>query len=316
MEANKDAKRRRGLDSLVKKYKKVEMDGSSNNSSSSNSTNPHRYFSLAGSPDVLREGAVVPIERFFIQSSSILPIGQPAAMSRANTTSTSTGSRRSESTTSPTTTVSIPVTHASSSSASSREEPPTFVSYFGQEQDASKRITFREEIESSSQRKAGQDLEEREESPASEMMEYRNLALDEGTASSSQPRGSRFGRIRSRQQRPPRFPPKTLHTTKTPPPFGTISPVLQPPLSPPRKIMDLPVSNVSRPMVLRSSSDPLSSMSHSHLLKEGAQLLPVMKVTNPNLAKSRTYQERNVEVMDMSSHGETESAANFISPEK
>ena len=316
MEANKDAKRRRGLDSLVKKYNKVETDGSSNNSSSSNSTNPHRYFSLAGSPDVPREGAVVPIDRFFVQSTSLLPIGQPAAMSRASTTSTSTGSRRSESTTSPTTTASIPVTHASSSSASSREEPPTFVSYFGQDSQASKLITFREEIENSSQRTSDKDLEEREASPASEMMEYRNLATDEVTVS-SQLRGPRFGRIRSRQQRPPRFPPKSLRATKTPPPFGAVSPLHHQQQSPPRKIVDLPVSNVSRPMVLRSSSDPLPSMSHSHQLKvTGAQLLPVMESASPNLAKSRTYQERNVEVMDMTVPGETDSATNLVSPEK
>lgn len=316
MEANKDAKRRRGLDSLVKKYNKVENDGSSNNSSSSNSTNPHRYFSLAGSPDVLREGAVVPIDRFFIQSSTLQPIGQPSTMSRANTTSTSTGSRRSESTTSPTTTVSIPVTHASSSSTSSQEEPPTFVSYVGQETPASKLIAFREEIESSTQRTSDKDLEEREASPASEMMEYRNLALDEITAP-SQLRGSRFGRTRSRQQRPPRFPPKSLRATKTPPPFGAISPLYHQQLSPPRKIMELPVSNLSRPMVLRSSSDPLPSMSHSYQLKAtGVNLLPVIESATSNLVKSRTYEERNVEVMDMSSHADAEPTTNFVSPEK
>ena len=70
-------------------------------------------------------------------------------------------------------------------------------------------------------------------------------------------------------------------------------------------------------MVLRSSSDPLPSMSHSHQLKvTGAQLLPVMESASPNLAKSRTYQERNVEVMDMTVPGEKDSATNLVSPEK
>ncbi len=317
MEANKDAKRRRGLDSLVKKNNKAETDGSSNNSSSSNSTNPHRYFSLSGSPDVLREGAVVPIDRFFTQSSpSLLPIGQPATMARANTTSTSSGSRQSESTNSPTTTVSIPVTHASSSSASSREEPPTFVSYVGQEMPASKLIAFREENESSPQRTSDKDLEEREASPAAEIMEYRNFALDEITAP-SQVRGSRLGLTR-RQQRPPRFPPKGLRTTKTPPPFDAVSPLRRETLSPPRKIVDLPISNLSRPMVLRSSSDPLPSVSQqSHGLNvDDVQLLPIVESTSPSVAKSRTYQERNVEVMDASSGEEVEQATTFISPEK
>ena len=316
MEANKDAKRRRGLDSLVKKYNKAETDGSSNNSSSSNSTNPHRYFSLSGSPDVLREGAVVPIDRFFMQPSpSLLPIGQPATMARANTTSTSSGSRRSESTNSPTTTVSIPVTHASSSSASSREEPPTFVSYVGQEMSASKLIAFREENESSPQRTSGKDLEEREASPAAEIMEFRKFALDEITAP-SQVRGSRLGLTR-RQQRPPRFPPKGLHSTKTPPPFDAVSPLRQETLSPPRKIVDLPISNLSRPMVLRSSSDPLPSVSHSHRLNaDDVHLLPIVEHISPNVAKSRTYHERNVEVMDASSREEVEQATTFVSPEK
>jgi hypothetical protein len=311
MEANKDAKRRRGLDSLVTKYSKAETDGSSNNSSSSNSTNPHRYFSLGSSPD-LREGAVVPVDRFFTHSPSPVPTGQLTPMLRANTTSTSTGSRRSESTTSPTTTASIPVTHASSSSGSSAEEPPTFVSYIDQEA-TSKLIAFREEMEPSSQRASGKDLEEREASPAAEMMVYNSLVLDELTAP-SQLRGSRLGRIRSLQQRPPRAPPKSSrHPSETPPPLEAIPPFYNQQLSPPRKIMYLPHSNISRPHVLRSASDPLSSMWNVPNLNVAETQLLVESAT---LTKSRTYQERNVEVMDVSIHGESDATTNVVTPEK
>jgi hypothetical protein len=312
MEANKDAKRRRGLDSIVTKYTKAETDGLSNNSSSSNSTNPHRYFSLASSPD-LREGAVVPVERFFTRSPSLDPTGQPTPMSRANTTSTSTGSR-SESTTSPTTTVSIPVTHASSSSGSSTEEPPTFVSYIDQEA-TSKLIAFREEMETSAQHATHKDVEEREASPAAEMMVYNSLAPDELTAP-SQLRGSRLGRIRSRQSRPPRVPPKSLQLpTETPPPLESMSPLYHHQLSPPRKIIYLPNSNISRPLVLRSSSDPLPSMWNASVLNvTDMQLQPA--VENTIMMKCRTYQERNVEVMDASIHGESVATMNVVTPDK
>ena len=254
MEANKDAKRRRGLDSLVTKFK-MENDGSM--SSSSNSTNPHQYFSLTSSPLGLRDGAVVPVDRFL------------TPMLRAHTTSTSTGGGRSDSTTSPTTTNSVPVTHASSSL--SGEEPPTFVSYIDRE--ASPELAIYRETETS--RAAGAE-EPREASPASEIMAYADLLLlgaGEGELTApSQLRGSRLDRWR----RPPRMPPKG----KTPPPFGA---PLTIPVSPPRNMVDLPVdASISRPHVLRS--DPLTA---------GGWNLQNPERFKPH----RTYQERNIEVL-------------------
>jgi hypothetical protein len=220
MEANKDAKRRRGLDSLVTKFKMGEQDGSMSSSSNS-SNNPHQYFSLASSP--LRDGAVVPV----------------TPMLRAHTTSTSTGNR-SESTTSPTTTNSLPVTHASSTS--SGEEPPTFVSYIDREASPD---FYRETT--SSQRAA--EGEAREASPASQMMAYADLGDD--LTAPSQLRGSRLDRWR----RPPRPKGKT-----PPPIASPVLVPAPPPLSPPRNMVDLlPEAGISRPHVLRSQfSDPLA----------------------------------------------------------
>jgi hypothetical protein len=224
MEANKDAKRRRGLDSLVTKFKMGEPDGSMSSSSNS-STNPHQYFSLASSP--LRDGALVPV----------------TPMLRAHTTSTSTGGR-SESTTSPTTSNSLPVTHASSTS--SGEEPPTFVSYIDREASPD----FYRETTSSQRAVEG---EAREASPASEMMAYADLLRQDELTAPSQLRGSRLDRWR----RPPR--PKG----KTPPPTAAPFMVHAPPLSPPRNMVDLlPDASISRPHVLRSQlSDPLAAAS-------------------------------------------------------
>jgi hypothetical protein len=316
MEANKDAKRRRGLDSLVTKYK-AENDGSSNNSSSSNSTNPHQYFSLASSPVALREGANVPIDHFFTHSPPSGLAGQPTQMLRAHTTSTSTGSRRSESTTSPTTTTSVPVTHASSSSGSSGEEPPTFVSYIDRE--ASSDLTvFRETMEMSSQRATGRDdLEEREASPASEMMGYSDLVLDELMAP-SQLRGSRLDRIRSRQQRPPRVPAKGTRPVKTPPPRGSVSPLYHQQLSPPRNIVGHIDSNISRPHVLRSglSSDPLPSVWNLSQVNDDVDMQSALPVAEQDVAmKCQTYQEQSIEVMTTASAEEV-TMTNLVTPEK
>lgn len=331
MQANKDAKRRRGLDSLPA-ARKTETDGSSNNSSSSNSTNPHRYFSLASSPVTLREGANVPVDRFFTDSPSPGPASfasQPSSLIRANTTSTSSASRRSGSTTSPSTSVSLPVTHTSSSSASScGEQPPTFVSYLDREA-SSDLTTFREAMETSSQRAAGNDLEEREASPASEMMVYSELFCEEPLAP-SQLRGARLDRFRSRQ-RPPRSPAKGVRPSKTPPPLGSISPLYHQQLSPPRNIVDHLDSNISRPHVMRSglASSPALVTSRSLIdysawrLSHGDGVDPVSPLIGVGLGstlteseilvKRRTYQESSVEVMNTAPG---EMAANLVTPEK
>lgn len=327
MEANKDAKRRRGLDSLPT-IQKTENDGSSNNSSSSNSTNPHRYFSLASSPVTLREGANVPAGRFFTNppsSDATALLNQPAPLTGSNTNSTSTDSRRSGSTTSPSNSESVPVTHTSSSSASSSEQPPTFVSYLDREA-SSDLTTFREAMETSSQRAAGNDLEEREASPASEMLE---LFFEEPTAP-SQLRGARLDRFRSRQ-RPPRSPAKGVRPLKTPPPRSSVSPLYHQQLSPPRNIVDHPDSNISKPHVMRTgladSSALVTSRSlidccggriaHTESFDNVAPLIGggsgPARTESESLVKRRTYQESSIEVMNT---GPSDVVSNLVTPEK
>lgn len=326
MEANKDAKRRRGLNSLPMVHKN-ETDGSSNNSASSNSTNPHRYFSLASSPVPLREGANVPVQRFFSNCPLPGPAGllnQPSAMIRAQTTSSSTTSRRSESTTSPTTSDSVPVTHTSTSSASSSEPPPKFVSYLDREAN-SDLSSFREAMEISSQRAAGSDLEEREASPASQMMAFSDSDfLGEEPTAPSLLRGARLERFRSRQ-RPPRSPAKGVRPLKTPPPPGSVSPLYHQQLSPPRNIVDhYSDSSLSRPHVVRTGgfAGPAALATSRSLIDSSAWRLgqPIgvgLESQSPqrsgSLVKRRTYQENNVEVMDT---GIGELVANLVTPEK
>jgi hypothetical protein len=327
MQANKDAKRRRGLDSLTT-ARKTETDGSSNNSSSSTSTNPHRYFSLASSPVGLRDGANVPVERFFTESPNGLSrsVGHPVPLQMTHTgTSTSTTSRQSGSTTSE----SLPVTHTSSSTVSTNGElPPTFVSYIDRE--ASSDLTsFRESMEPSSKRAAESDLEKREASPASEMMDYADMLFEEPTTSSNI-RGARLDRFRSRQ-RPPRSPAKGARSAKTPPPHGSVSPLFHQQLSPPRTIVDRFDAEVSRPHVMRRSVTSINANSviSGSLVGAGDWRLsnpqdakpigvPVVRVglaepaLHVNLNKHRTYQESSIEIMNSN----TEDKSNVVTPEK
>lgn len=326
MQANKDAKRRRGLDSLPTVLK-GETDGSSNNSSSSTSTNPHRYFSLASSPVTLREGAKVPVDRFFTESPPLAcshSVEQALPLLTANTlaSSSTAASRNSGSTTSPSS-ESLPVTHTSSSSSSSGAVlPPTFVSYIDRES-SSDLTSFREAMETSSPRDTDNVLEEREASPASEMMSYSTILFEESNAPSQQNRGARLDRFRS-LQRPPRSPAKVVRMAKTPPPHGYVFPInnnLSPP--PPRDIVDhLDLANDAVLLSSFSLSDgnnlglPMTNPADRIAVPlVGTKSESDRQMDIESLVKQRTYQERNIEVTNTApTKGET--VASIVTPEK
>lgn len=322
MEANKEAKRR-NLDSLLATIaKKTENDGTSTNSGSSNSTNPHRYFSLAGSPDTMREGANVPVAQLLATTSpstrspSPVPGSQVGVqLGRAHTIGTSTiASRRSLNTTSPSATSgSISAAHTNSSGSSS-EQPPKFVSYVDEEA----AVLRGEFIEDSSRRTSGSDGEEREASPAAQMLGYSDLSFEEPLAP-SQVRSSRL--FRGSRRRPPRSPGKGSRMIKTPPPRGSVSPLYHHhQLSPPPDIVDHPDSrsNVSRPHVMRSG---MAQLRNPVLVRSRSDLgptttAPVLENSTEQvqLVKGRTYRESSIEITN--ADAVADAAANVVSPEK
>jgi hypothetical protein len=297
METNKEAKRRKGLDRLTSR-RKTDNDGTSCNSSSTDSTNPHGYLALAGSPTSLREGANVPTDRFFTQSPSFSSSNPNEGFIRSNTMST--GSRISGETTSPT--VTLESATNTSSLSSHHEQPPTFVSYLDREFQ-SDLTTFREAIEPSSERSTN---DEREASPAPSEMLF-GYPLDmQGN--------KKF------QARPPRSPSKVLRPLKTPPPRMSESPVYQQ-LSPPRTIVDHPDTSISRPYVRRSG---ISSFPHQMLSSVAFNSFGMSEDTkrhdestyvgNQVYLKDQTYEERSIEIM--TSDLLEENIFKIVTPEK
>ena len=255
MEANKQGKKRRSLESLPVGTK-PENDGTSIHSSSTNSTNPAGYLALDGSPVVLRDGANVPADRFFTNSPSV------SGSVHLHRSLHSASSRRSGGTqsTSPGT-ESASAANTSSTSSSSNDPPPTFVSYLDKQ--PSELTSVREASEISSPRASSVDREEREGSPA-EMLGYPSVIFQEALVPVDKQKvpvavkyyKSRAEKLRSR---PPRSPVKGGRPPMTPPPRSSPSPIAYR-LSPPPNIVDHPDSNISRPYVMRklmSSSDSI-----------------------------------------------------------
>lgn len=273
METNKAGKRRvrqrRKLDSVVKIGRRSgDTDASvSVHSSSTGSTNTNGYVALGGSPAPLREGASMPVDRFFDQSH--IPVGHSVSnISGSTGSSGSAGGRTSR--TSKTSSDSSPSKKAvtgqgspasmtsemntTNSSGSAGEEPPQFVSYL----DQARKKTLPP---------VGDD--EERESPA-EIVGYSSMVFEAATApgrGSEKPAPIRpkqkreTGRDRSGRfgSRPPLSPIKGLRTPTTPPPAAlggpdSTSPAYQQ-LSPPRNIIDHRMSaGLSKPYVLRSSA--------------------------------------------------------------
>jgi hypothetical protein len=277
METNQAGKMRirqqRKLDQVIK----GDVDSSmSVHSFSTGSTNTHGYVALAGSPAPLRDGASLPVDRFFMQSS--IPVrhsastnsgstrssgsatGPPGGVSKASDTSASPSKKIPRGLGSPAT-VSSEMAHTSSSSSSGTEEPPKFVSYLDRATNTNPLPPV--------------DDDEERASPA-EIVGYSEMVFEAATSTPGQTaqqpalirplqkrdqgRGDRSRRSKSR---PPLSPIKGLRTPTTPPPLmaavggpdSTSSAYHQ--LSPPRNIIDHRIgAGLSKPYVLRSSVRP------------------------------------------------------------
>lgn len=301
MLANKEGKRRRGLDRLRMHSKQgiatggTESVNSSSTNSNSTSTNPHGYLALQGSPSP-REGANVAMDSFFVNGG-----GNPALQNnRVHSLGNSSSSRRSGRSSSPVTDVSSAMTHTSSSS-SSRSEPPTFVSYLDRK-NASDLTSTREEMETCDSRSNGVDKEEREGSPAP-IVEYQPMYFEEAALLAPQqvPKPvrppSRPDKFRSR---PPRSPMKGSRMITTPPPCRTTSPLYQQ-LSPPRHIVDQqPPTHqdnlISQPYVLRTTRSGKNLVLVGDAHREGHDDEFGLEVMH-----GVTYEENAIEIMNSDS---------------
>jgi hypothetical protein len=354
MEANKEAKRRRGLQGLrnlpqlQQKSAAAEPTEDSVHSSStnSNSTNPHRYLALQNStsPVPLREGANDPVERFFIDDAAATN-NSGGSSSGGGQLHPATAHQRSQSTRSQSTTTSgsrpsvgrtgSPATQSSfsaSSSSGTQEEPPTFVSYMDR-QGASDLTSLREETQETSSKRGGAGLannEEREGSPAAELLQVGQFN-QEVVFQEAQPKAIRPDRIRGRLDkfrtgrpavlRPPRSPVKGYKPSTTPPPRGSHSPITA--LSPPRDIVEqYPHSHViSKPYVMRMGQ-------HSSLVLGGAMKTTTTTTTTASAVEHMiglTYAESSIEVLqsDLPPNNKEEerqqlniNILNIVTPEK
>jgi len=346
MEANTEGKRRRDLDSL-RTLRKDEPEGGSVNSLSSNSSNPHGYLALDNSPDPLREGANVPADRFFTNSPA--PMGGNGPSTSYSRPQFTMVTRTSNVSSSPGTVETSSATRTSGSSAgsSSEEKPPKFVSYFDR-QGASDLTSHREAAERSSPRADPNCSEEREDSPA-QLVAYPSVVFEQANSSAesapSDTSTSASGRNRPRS-RPPRSPTKGMRPLTTPPPRGSVSPLLQQ-HSPPRNIVDHPSSSISRPFVTRTTLDgpelvKLGSARRPSSLHEtvpdndsipavagvsspindSGHLMSYQEDELPSLLGSsvlgRTYEDGSVEIVKTLSKDESthSSTSNVVTPEK
>jgi hypothetical protein len=247
METNKEARRRR-VTGMNGTHTKNDSDLASVHSSSTGSTATHCYLPLDNSPVPLRDGANVPLERFFTETAlstgqiiTSFVRSQVSGMTRIQS-GTTTSASTSESTTG---------THTTASISSQEGPPPTIVSYLERLPEL---VSLREALESSSTRTTGKEGEEREDSPA----EMGNLVFEVAKAcierkhKSSSPAISQCVRHDKFRARPPRSPYMIPRSASTPSP--TSSPLIIH-HSPPRNIVDKPEPIlVSRPHVMRSGN--------------------------------------------------------------
>ncbi|GAX14557.1 hypothetical protein FisN_6Lh335 [Fistulifera solaris] len=246
METNKEARRR--VTGMNVAHTKNESDLASVHSSSTGSTATHCYLPVENSPVPLRDGANVPLDRFFTETAlstgqiiTSFVRSQVSGMTRTQS-GTTTSASTSESTTG---------THTTASISSQEGPPPTIVSYLERLPEL---LSLRETVESSSTRATGKEGEEREDSPA----EMGNLVFEVAKASierkhkSSSPAISQCVRHDKFRARPPRSPYMIPRSASTPSP--TSSPLIIH-HSPPRNIVDKPEPIlVSRPHVMRSGN--------------------------------------------------------------
>ncbi len=270
METNQAGKMRirqqRKLDKVVKQGGDPDSSASVHSSSTA-STNTHGYVALAGSPAPLREGASLPVDRFF--NDHRIPVAHSTSINSGSTGSSGSASGpantpRKASDISPSKQGSpgsmLSEMANTNSSSSTGEDPPEFVSYLDQETKSRKNTL-----------PPVDDAEERA-SPA-EIVGYSAMVFEAANTPPGQEsqkptlirpmqqsesgRGDRSGRFGSR---PPLSPIKGLRTPTTPPPMSAVNgPDSTPPsyhqLSPPRNIIDHRMgAGLSKPYVLRSSA--------------------------------------------------------------
>eukprot|EP00934_Nitzschia_sp_Nitz4_P005685 Nitzschia sp. Nitz4//scaffold2_size372955//92498//94960//NITZ4_000387-RA/size372955-processed-gene-0.485-mRNA-1//-1//CDS//3329546668//5675//frame0 len=215
------------------------------------------YIECSGSPASLREGANVPPERFFTMAGSFYD--KLGLNGRLRTLSSL---RRSASGHSPTTVSSSSMT-TNSSASSAQEEPPRFVSYLDRKMTSD--LTMLRESDERSSPRAFQDREERESSPASDILGgYPDVVFEEAEAPLTNtdmktrprpvwpakgfpPLGRKVGSL------PPRSPAKGRTQTPPPPRGGGVSPAYEA-VSPPRTIVNHSMdSDVPKPDVIRTT---------------------------------------------------------------
>ena len=276
METNKAGKLMR----LQQQHPRKTDGEASVHSTSTASTTTHGYLALTGSPVPLRDGASLPVDRFFNQSN--IPVAHSSSSNSGG--SSSSGSSRiisanvssgligpgdvSQASSSNPSKKSVSSPHTDSSvsqtvsSASTGEEPPTFVSYLDRQRTGSTKLTLDGGISTLSSHQIPEEAEnEREEMELpTQIVGYSDVVFEEAKPQSAnlirpvQKRDPNFA------ARPPLSPVKGLRAPDTPPPMtvyerpDSASPVYQH-LSPPNIIdhrMHPVNSYLSKPYVFRS----------------------------------------------------------------
>ena len=337
MEAIKEGKRRRRQETRPENDKNDSVH--TVDSSSTTSTPTNGYMALSGSPG-LRDGASVVADRFFTHSRTPEPpsnnnqaLGMtsfPFAFPNLYRSQTSSNFRKNMNSGSPT----------STSMNSTDEKPPKFVSYLDR-QAASDLTSIRGTVEASSCRA---EVEEREDSPAEivgypgvifeeakgeddQENENSMSVLPKLVLPTKERLYSMLDRFRSRPPRSPATPGAGVWAPTTPPP-RLASPAYHHQVSPPRNIIDHRMdSNLSRPYVIRTNPStqklvlvspgsssvrpasplmcvPVGSPNYSPNLNR--PLSPWQEQVNPyeNILKSRTYEERSIEILKTESKEE------------
>lgn len=229
-------------------------------SASTTSTATHGYLALAGSPAPLREGASLPVDRFFGQTR--IPVAHSMSLNSGSTSSSSAKSKKGGVGTGSPQTVSSSSMANNSSSSSADEEPPKFVSYLDRK--SKPQTPVRSEV---SVLPSVSERETTAATPPAEIVGYSEMVFEEakmpGDGTTQHPTVIRPGQKADAPtepcprpySRPPLSPAKGLRTPTTP---------LSEPPSPPRNIVDHRViPDVSKPYALFRTGAGSSSESVS-----------------------------------------------------
>ena len=275
METNQAGKMRKRRQRKLDQVLTADVDSNASvYSTSTGSTNTHGYVALAESPAPLRDGASLPVDRFFNQSnipvrhsvstnsgssgSSGSATGPASGVFKGSGISTSPSKKTPQGQGSPAS-LSIEMFHSNSTGSSGPEEPLKFVSYLDRETKSKNPLP---PVDDGNERESPTDI-----------VGYTDMVFEAATSTPGQttqqpalirPQQKRNqDRYRSElsRSRPPLSPIKGLRTPTTPPPSMTAvggsdstSPAYHQ-LSPPRNIIDHRLgAGLSKPYVLRTSA--------------------------------------------------------------